>query len=526
MANPRRNVRTRIELITLEERDVPAGTTTAASTTTSSALSNLNTSTISQLTTALNTATTSPTATTATTTPAATTTKAATTTTTAPTTAAAPTPTATSPPPPAAPPGPTFLPDREAKGNAILVDSTATVTQTVAAFETTFTGGAWVTRADVTGDGIPDLIVGAGPGGAPVVRVIDGRDGRIVRSFNAYEASFSGGVIVTAADLNGDGRAEIITGTDQGGAARVRIFNGLDNTVIADFDAIEDANFRGGVRVAVGDINADGVPDLIAAAGFGGGPRVAIFDGKALLGGVPIHLVPDFFAFESSLRDGVYISTGNLDGDKHADLIIGAGPGGAPRVMGLNGAALLGQAPADVVAKPMFDFFAGLGDDRGGVRVGGINRTDGRVDIMAVGGSGGDATVFDVDTRKVSRTVNREIAFGAGLIDDRTPATASASGSSTGASAGTGTGTGTTGTGTTTTGTGTTGTGTTTTGTGATGTGTGTTTGTTAATTTTTLTQLLNLLNGGTTTTGTTGTGTGTGTGTTTGTGTGTRPGG
>ena len=233
-------------------------------------------------------------------------------------------------------------------------------------------------------------------------------------------------MIVTTADINGDGRADIITGTDQGGGARVRIFNGLDNTVIADFVAIEDPNFRGGVRVAMGDVNGDGVPDLVASAGYGGGPRVAVFDGRALLGGVPVHLVPDFFAFESTLRNGVYIATGDLDGDHRADIIVGAGPGELPGFMGLNGSQLLGENPADVVAKPMFDFFAGLGDDRGGVRVGGIPRTDGRVDIMAVDGSGGDALVYDVDSHKVSRTVNREVAYGAGLIDDRMPATAAA----------------------------------------------------------------------------------------------------
>ena len=45
----------------------------------------------------------------------------------------------------------------------------------------------------------------------------------------------------------------------------------------------EDANFRGGARAAVGDVNGDGTPDLLVAAGFGGGPRVAIYNGKTVL---------------------------------------------------------------------------------------------------------------------------------------------------------------------------------------------------------------------------------------------------
>ena len=51
---------------------------------------------------------------------------------------------------------------------------------------------------------------------------------------------------------------------------------------IARFLGIEDANFRGGARSAVGDVNGDGTPDLLVAAGFGGGPRVAVYNGRTV----------------------------------------------------------------------------------------------------------------------------------------------------------------------------------------------------------------------------------------------------
>ena len=63
----------------------------------------------------------------------------------------------------------------------------------------------------MTGDGVPDLIVGAGPGGGPHVKVFDGRTGAVVASYYAYAPDFAGGVSVAAADLDGDGRAEVLT---------------------------------------------------------------------------------------------------------------------------------------------------------------------------------------------------------------------------------------------------------------------------------------------------------------------------
>src|SRR5213079_163953 len=101
-----------------------------------------------------------------------------------------------------------------------------------------------------------------------------------------FEASFTGGVFVAAGDLTGDGLADLVISPDQGGGPRVRIFSGGNGFAqVADFFAIDDFNFRGGARAAVGDLNGDGVGDLVVAAGFGGGPRVAAFRGGSLATG-------------------------------------------------------------------------------------------------------------------------------------------------------------------------------------------------------------------------------------------------
>ena len=65
---------------------------------------------------------------------------------------------------------------------------------------------------DVNGDGLADIITGAGAGGGPQVKVYDGASFAAFESFYAFNRNFTGGVRVAAADINGDGLADIITG--------------------------------------------------------------------------------------------------------------------------------------------------------------------------------------------------------------------------------------------------------------------------------------------------------------------------
>jgi FtsP/CotA-like multicopper oxidase with cupredoxin domain len=230
-----------------------------------------------------------------------------------------------------------------------------------------FTGTVRVASADINGDHVPDYIAGAGPGGAPRVRVIDGKTGATLADLMAFESDFTGGVNVAAGDLTDDGRAEVIISPDQGGGPRVRVFslNGQGLVPMADFWGIDDPAFRGGVRTAAADVTGDGVGDLIVAAGAGGGPRVSVWDGTSLSGGTfTRHPFGDFFAFEPRVRDGVYVAAGDLNADGNADVILGAGPGGGPRVLALSGKDL-----AAGNQKVLADFFAGDPADRGGVRV-------------------------------------------------------------------------------------------------------------------------------------------------------------
>jgi hypothetical protein len=261
-----------------------------------------------------------------------------------------------------------------------------------------FTGVVRSARGDVNGDGIDDTIFVTGPGTAIRFTVISGADNTTVLVVPtapfAGSEDFAGGGFVAAGDFDGDGRDDIVVTPDQGGGPRVTVFSlpsGGTLTLKANFFGIDDPNFRGGARPAVGDVDRDGTPDLIVAAGFLGGPRVAVFNGTTVLT-VPTRLVNDFFAFPGTdavtLRNGAFVSTGDVNGDGFSDLIFGGGPGGAPRVFILSGALVSAGTLQAAYDAPIANFFvAGNSTDRGGIRVGVVDADgDGKADVQAASG--------------------------------------------------------------------------------------------------------------------------------------------
>eukprot|EP01136_Pigoraptor_vietnamica_P042099 Opistho-1_new@15843 len=95
---------------------------------------------------------------------------------------------------------------------------------------------------------------------------------------------------------------------------------------------------------------------MLVAAGYQGGPRVALYDGRFVMSGTLNRLVSDFFAFDPALRNGVFAAIGDVDGDGFGDLVLGAGAGGGPAVSVISGRTLLTRGPVPALNTPLSSF--------------------------------------------------------------------------------------------------------------------------------------------------------------------------
>ena len=165
-------------------------------------------------------------------------------------------------------------------------------------FDSQFRGGISVSISDANGDNIPDIIVAAGPGGGPHVKILDGISLKVIREFFAFDPSARNGLNIFTGNFDNDSGDEIAVALGAGALPLVRIFDLATGTLKKEIQVFE-TEFTGGVKISGTDYNHDGRLDLLAGAGPGGAPRVKVFSNS------DFAVIDDFFASDTSLRKGV-----------------------------------------------------------------------------------------------------------------------------------------------------------------------------------------------------------------------------
>lgn len=177
-----------------------------------------------------------------------------------------------------------------------------------------YSAGLSIAAADTDGDGKKEIIVGPKTGQANLIKIYDCYGRETGKSWNAFNSRWASlGANVAAGDINGDGKAEIVVGAGYGGGPQVRIFDGSGKLISGGFFAYDQA-FRGGVNVAVGDVNDDKISEIITGPGYGGGPHVAIFSARG-------EKLGEWIAYDSKLKEGIRVIASDLDGDNKDEIV-------------------------------------------------------------------------------------------------------------------------------------------------------------------------------------------------------------
>ena len=196
-------------------------------------------------------------------------------------------------------------------------------------------GSSVAAAGDVNGDGYADVIVGAPASNANgfasgMVRVFSGANGAVLHSINGLAVSdYFGTTVAGLGDVNGDGKDDFAAGApyaDLAGAASgsVRVFSGATGALLYTVHGDMAAENFGIALAAAGDVNRDGIPDLIVGAPYASGAALQSGEAKVFNGRTGALLFTMSGDSAADLLGSSVAGAGDVDNDGYADVVTGS----------------------------------------------------------------------------------------------------------------------------------------------------------------------------------------------------------
>ncbi len=181
------------------------------------------------------------------------------------------------------------------------------------AYSPSYRSGVNIASGDVNGDGLDEIITAPRIGGAPWVRVFSKEGRAIGAGLKPYNNDMTAGIDVAAADVNGDGKDEIIVVPEMAEKTTVKVYQyNAAKAKIGQWNAF--GSVYCGAHVAAGDLDGDQKAEVIVSANSGNVPAVRVYryDGKSK--------GTTYMAFEKTYQGGVDVAAGDVNGDGKAEL--------------------------------------------------------------------------------------------------------------------------------------------------------------------------------------------------------------
>ncbi|MDH4017734.1 MAG: VCBS repeat-containing protein, partial [Actinomycetota bacterium] len=220
---------------------------------------------------------------------------------------------------------------------------------------------------DVDGDGLAELAIGLGEGSTASISMLDDHESGYAPMTTAFRSLVrtlpttatlglqyweTGAAKPVLADVDGDGRDEIVVGRSAGGRGTISVFDDAETGFVVMLplspsegviDAVTDADYRyldGATEVAAGDVDGDGRAEIVVATRRAGETGIDVID-DALTGFAPllesaVQIAPDGGA--GAPLELLDPGLGDIDGDGRLEVSLGMGAteGGLGRVQVLD----------------------------------------------------------------------------------------------------------------------------------------------------------------------------------------------
>jgi hypothetical protein len=262
--------------------------------------------------------------------------------------------------------------------------------------------GVHVAAADLNGDGKAEIL--AVPVGSSRVSAFGTGGGDPFRTYQTFGDEAQGGASIATGNVAGDSRPELVAAAGTSNGVQIKVLDTQNGTTLASLSPYTAAAVAT-PQVAVGDVNGDGVGDIVVAAQLADGTQVKVLDANGTQ-------LDSFFVLEPGIVPGASLAAGDLDGDGRAEIVLGGGPTlSAPWPPVANGPdQRVAVYRADGRYAGGFSAYPGL--FQGGVRVALLDtERNGRPDVITAPGSGMEPEV-DVYSQQWLQTRDRGTRFG------------------------------------------------------------------------------------------------------------------